>query len=203
MLSYMNNFVLPLATTVAQAQQLANLQAMFAVACNVISPIAQTNRCWNRVALHHLCYRQIREQFPLLGSQMACNAIYSVCRAYRTVLTHPESPWRLDKKSTAPLPRVIFSQTAPVYFDRHTLSVKPGHLSMFTLDGRLRFDLTLDPQHEILLREQRLLEIALRRQGEHFELFFLLTPAPLSAAEKVRHHQAVPTDIYVLPAQAA
>lgn len=177
---------------------------MFAVACNVISPIAQTNRCWNRVALHHLCYRQIREQFPLLGSQMACNAIYSVCRAYRTVLTHPESPWRLDKKSTAPLPRVIFSQTAPVYFfDRHTLSVKPGHLSMFTLDGRLRFWSHAWPTAWNFIAWAAVVEIALRRQREHFELFFLLTPAPLSAAEKVRHHRAVPTDIYVLPAQAA
>ena len=203
MLSYMNNFVLPLAPTPEQAQRLTNLQAMFAVACNVISPIAQANRCWNRVALHHLCYRQIREQFPSLGSQMACNAIYSVCRAYRTVLTHPESPWRLDKKSTAPLPRVIFAQTAPVYFDRHTLSVKSGHLSMFTLDGRLRFDLILDPLHENILREQRLLEIALRRQGEKFELFFLLTNEPVSVAEKVLQHQAVPTDIHVLPAQVA
>ncbi len=40
-------------------------------------------KVWNRVALHHLMYRNLRDQFPEMGSQMVCNAIYSVSRTCR------------------------------------------------------------------------------------------------------------------------
>ena len=137
---------IPLNGTPEQFARLRALQAAFADVCNAIAPIVQATRCWNRVALHHLVYRTMRERFPALGSQMVCNAVYSVSRTARLVLQHPGSPWNVAKRGPeAPLPLLRFAPSAPVYFDRHTLSIKGGALSMFTLDGRMRFDLRLPP----------------------------------------------------------
>ncbi|NBT92621.1 MAG: hypothetical protein EBT37_08500, partial [Betaproteobacteria bacterium] len=68
----------PLNTSTEQSTRLKALQAVFAQACNALAPIVQQTKVWNRVALHHLMYRNLRERFPELGSQMVCNAIYSV-----------------------------------------------------------------------------------------------------------------------------
>lgn len=155
-----------------QAAQLRRLQAEFAAACNLVSPIAQANRCWNRVALHHLTYRELRQRFPQLGSQMACNAVYSVARTYRVLLTHAQSPWNIERRPANALPALHFQDTAPVYFDRHTLSLKAGVLSMFTLDGRMRFELNLAEKDARRFAAQHLREIVLLRRGETFFLQF-------------------------------
>ena len=68
-----------------QAARLEALQSMFAKACNSLAPLVQRTRCWNRVTLHHLAYRGLRDSFPTIGSQMACNVIYSVSRTCRIV----------------------------------------------------------------------------------------------------------------------
>src|SRR5574344_657242 len=120
---------IPLETTPAQAQRLQQLQQGFAQLCNALSPLVQQTRVWNRVALHHLAYRQLREAFPQMGSQMVCNAIYSVSRTCRRVFQNPASPFYLDKLGDKPLPILRFTQSCPVYFDRHTLSLKTGLLS--------------------------------------------------------------------------
>jgi hypothetical protein len=130
---------IPLNTTPEQARRLMALQAGFAQVCNALAPIVQQTRVWSRVALHHLAYRQLRERFPGMGSQMVCNAIYSVSRTCRLVYQHPNSPFSLARLGEKPLPLLRFADNCPVYFDRHTLSVKGGQLSMFTLDGRMRF----------------------------------------------------------------
>lgn len=158
-----------------QADRLGRLQAEFAAACNRVAPIAQQNRCWNRVALHHLSYQVVRAQFPQLGSQMACNVIYSVARTYRTLMSHPASPWNATRRSNLPLPTVRFVETVPVYFDRHTLSVKGSTLSMFTLDGRLRFELTISKADSTRLIEGKLREIVMRRSNGCFKLQFLFS----------------------------
>ncbi|MBH2042947.1 MAG: hypothetical protein I8H87_05275 [Comamonadaceae bacterium] len=162
-------------------EQLASLHALqrgFAEVCNALSPLVQQSRCWNRVTLHHLAYKQLREQFPAMGSQMVCNAIYSVSRTSRLVYQHPESPFNLSRLGDKPLPLLRFADTCPVYFDRHTLSVKDGQLSMYTLDGRIRFHLALRPEDEASFHEKKLREIVLsRRATDSFELSFLfLTP---------------------------
>ena len=180
---------IPLQTTTEQARQLTRLQEVFAQACNVLAPLVRSTRCWNRVALHHMAYKQLREQFPALGSQMACNAIYSVCRASRHVYQHPSSPFHLQRLSGRSLPLLRFLPQAPVYFDRHTLSLKAGQASLYTLDGRIRFELGLDPATEKNLRAHRLREIVLERIGpERFALSFHMAPStagpqPANAAE--------------------
>lgn len=170
---------IPLNGTPEQVSSLRALQEAFAKVCNALAPLVQQSRCWNRVTLHHLSYKQLREQFPAMGSQMVCNAIYSVSRTSRLVYQHPQSPFNLSRLGDKPLPLLRFTNTCPVYFDRHTLSVKNGHLSMYTLDGRIRFHLALRPEDETSFHEEKLREIVLARTAaDAFELsFFFSTPS--------------------------
>ena len=171
---------IPLHVEPEQVQRLQALQTGFARVCNALAPLVQQTRVWNRVALHHLAYRQLREQFPEMGSQMVCNAIYSVSRTCRLVFQSPSSPLHLDKLGDRPLPLLRFGANSPVYFDRHTLSIKAGQLSMFTLDGRMRFELALAPEVQQRFAQQKLREVVLQ-QGQasasgvpSFALVFLL-----------------------------
>ena len=173
----------PLSTSPEQASRLQALQKAFADVCNAIAPIVQQTRCWNRVGLHHLAYRSIRERFPQVGSQMVCNAIYSVSRTCRLVLQHPNSPLNIAKRPGAPLPLLLFQANAPVYFDRHTLSLKDGKLSMYTLDGRMHFQLALQPTDEARFHTEKLREIVLSNAGAGFQLVFSFSPADEPGAE--------------------
>jgi len=183
------NFVIriPLTATPEQQARLQALQSVFALVCNTLSPIVQQTRCWNRVALHHMVYKSLRAKFPALGSQMVCNAIYSVSRTSRLVYQHPSSPFNVARLGEQALPLLRFSDNCPVYFDRHTLSVKDGQLSMYTLDGRMHFELALKPEHEVMFHDLKLQEIILTRQADGcFELSFSLSdaaPADAAAAQ--------------------
>ena len=167
-----------------QHASLRLLQEAFAQVCNALAPLVQQSRCWNRVTLHHLAYNQMREQFPAMGSQMVCNAIYSVSRTSRLVYQHPASPFNLSRLGDKPLPLLRFADTCPVYFDRHTLSVKDRQLSMYTLDGRIRFYLALRAEDEASFHENKLREIVLSRTSTGgFELSFLFLLNPASPEE--------------------
>lgn len=155
-----------------QRARMEELQAVFAEACNSLGPIVVKTRCWNRVGLHHLAYRLLRERFPRLGAQMACNAIYSVSRACRKIYQNPASQWFVGKQSEQGLPLISFSPRAPVFFDRHTLSLKDGQLSMFTLDGRLRFKINITPQIEQRFMNEKLKEIKLSSDKDDYMLTF-------------------------------
>lgn len=174
---------IPLQASPEQVQRLQQLQQGFARLCNALAPVVQSTRVWNRVALHHLVYRQLREQFPEMGSQMVCNAIYSVSRTCRMVFQHPASPLHLDKLGERALPLLRFADNCPVYFDRHTLSLKDGLLSMFTLDGRMRFQLSLASEVEARFQTQKLREVLLSSQADgSFVLSFLLLDQAAPAA---------------------
>jgi hypothetical protein len=97
---------------------------------------------------------------------MVCNAIYSVSRTCRVIFQHQDSPFNLARLGDKPLPLLRFTENCPVYFDRHTLSVKAGQLSMYTLDGRMRFALALKPADEANFNEKKLREIVLSRGAE-------------------------------------
>ena len=174
----MKSLRVPLNTSPEQAEKLRRLQSAFAAACNALAPLVQKTKVWNRVALHHMAYKQLREQFPDMGSQMVCNAIYSVSRHSRMCFQSPQSPFSLARLGNRPLPLLQFSDSAPVYFDRHTLSIKDGRLSMYTLDGRMRFAIDLRREDEAEFHAGRLREVVLRRAGgEHFQLEFMFADA--------------------------
>ena len=185
------NFVLriELHATQDQLSRLAELQRVFAAACNALAPTVQQSSCWNRVALHHMAYKSLRQQFPGLGSQMVCNVIYSVSRTCRVVYQHPTSPFNLQRLAGKPLPLVQFQPESPVYFDRHTLSLKDDQASMYTLDGRMRFNLPLAPQDQRRFREDKLREIVLSSRQSQFALTFVFVSDARSAvAEPARIH---------------
>ena len=171
----------PLDTTAEQHARLGALRVVFAQVCNQLAPHVQQSRVWNRVALHHLHYRALRAQFPALGSQMVCNAIYAVSKMARLIYQHPQSPFNPALKPGAALPLLRFADSCPVYFDRHTLSIKPGQLSLFTMDGRMRFDLTLSADKLAIFEQAKLREIVLKeRTDKVFELSFYLDSADVA-----------------------
>lgn len=166
---------IPLDTSPEQRARLCELRAVFAQVCNHLAPAVQASRIWNRVTLHHLHYHTLREQFPDLGAQMVCNAIYAVSKMARLVYQHPQSPYNIAAKDAQPLPLLRFADSCPVYFDRHTLSIKEEHLSLFTMGGRKHFKLALAPAKRALFAQAKVREIALKERADHrFELSFFL-----------------------------
>ncbi len=190
--------VLHLQTDPDQAACLERLQVAFAEVCNVLGEVVRDTRCWNRVALHHLMYHRLRERFPALGSQMICNAIYSVSRTARLVFQSPLSPWSIEKRLGLPLPKMQFAPSAPVFFDRHTLSLKNGRLSMYTLDGRLRFEVGLSVENERRFREEKLKEILLTREKACFCLLFTFG----EDEQKVIQQAELPQYVLLMDAEA-
>lgn len=187
-----NHLNVRLNTSQEQVARLHELQLAFAQVCNALAPVVQQTRCWNRVGLHHMTYRGLRERFPQMGSQMVCNAIYSVCRASRAVYR------ALDGQ---PLPLLHFLPDAPVFFDRHTLSIKGEQLSMYTLDGRIHFQLDLLGEALRRFEEERLREIVLLRDREGYSLrfsFALNDSSPESPAAVAE----LPEYVVVLPPNA-
>jgi len=167
-----NNFSVTLLANSHQSQVLKQLQAIFSDVCNEISPIAQKNQCWNRVALHHLVYHSLRVRYPSLGSQMICNAVYSVARTYKMVINLPNGPVNLAKYPEKGVPLIHFFDTSPVYFDRHTLSLRKRKISLFTLEGRILFDIDASDDSIDSIRKNKLKEIKLVRNGNQYCLNF-------------------------------
>ena len=195
---------IPLQVSPEYAARLRSLQETFALVCNALAPVVKETRCWNRVALHHMMYKTLRENFPQLGSQMVCNAIYSVSRTSRLVFQTPQSPFNIQLMGDKPLPLLQFLPSAPVYFDRHTLSLKEGSLSMFTLDGRMRFELNMNAEDLNRFKSQKLHEIILQSQQDQFTLSFSFgvgQSAASTIAEEQVHGDAYLPEYVVLDQQ--
>ncbi|QGU32324.1 RNA-guided endonuclease InsQ/TnpB family protein [Thermochromatium tepidum] len=118
-----------------QVAALGALQSAYADACNRLVPTVIEHRCWNRVALHQLAYARLREETPL-GSQMVCNAIFSVCKSYKA----QKELGRIKKDEPAP---VVHFDRASVHFDKRTYSIKGECLSLYTLSGRITVPMVL------------------------------------------------------------
>lgn len=134
---------LKLDTTTEQSRQLTALQAAYTDACNRLVPVVVDHRCWNRVALHQLTYSRLRQETHL-GSQMACNAIFTVCKAY----TAQRELGRIKKD--APVPTLNFRR-ASVHFDKHTYTLKGEAVSLYTLVGRTTVRLIIGEHQRTIL----------------------------------------------------
>jgi len=124
---YKRTVSLKLRTSTEQATALAAFAKLYAAACNAITPFARQQRCWNRVALHHLAYYPTRAQFPALGSQMVCNALARVAVAYRALNA------RQGIARDQAVPAIVF-RPGSIDFDKRTYSLNAEKLSLFTLD---------------------------------------------------------------------
>jgi len=118
-----------LEVTAEQAAALFALRTAYAEACNRLVPVVREHRLWNRVGLHQRTYADLRESTPL-GSQMCCNTIFSVCKAYQA-----QSVLGRIRKD-APVPEIRFDR-ASVHFDKRTYTLKGDRVSLYTLDGRI------------------------------------------------------------------
>jgi IS605 OrfB family transposase len=128
------------------------LQSAYADACNRLVPMVMEHRCWNRVALHPLTYARLRKETPL-GSQMACNAIFLVCKAY-------QAQKELDRiKKDAPVPAIRFDR-ASVHFDKRTYSLKRERLSLYTLSGRIAVKMVMGAH------QRRIIESGAAKEAE-------------------------------------
>ena len=136
-------------TTFAQHIKLQQLQKVFNQTCNMVASIAKENRCWNRIALHHLSYYKIRldqaGDAQKLGSQMACNAIRTVCDAYKI----------LRIKHTQQVPAITFKPRSSVHFDKRTYSLKNEAISLYTLEGRILVSLIMGDFQRYYLQQGR------------------------------------------------
>ena len=141
-----------------QSDALFETQKAFTNACNQAIPFVVGNRCWNRVALHHLCYYQIRESIPSLGSQMVCNAFQKVCSSYKV----------LKIKKSQDLPTIIFKDTGSVHYDKSTYSVKHDILSLYTTNGRVTCEFTMGDFQRKYLEMGDVKEAELIRKGKRW-----------------------------------
>ena len=127
--------------------KLSETHVLYRDACNFVVPIVCKNkelRLWQRFSLHHVAYSQIREIFPALGAQLACNVIRSVSSAYKTELAnHPQQLKQSELK-------VIRFKNPSVHLDKNTITYRDnGTVSLYTLKGRV--EATLAPGDRQLL----------------------------------------------------
>ena len=135
-----------------QAAALAALHMAYADACNRLVPTVLEHRLWNRVGLHRRVYAMLREMTPL-GSQMCCNAIFSVCKAYKA----QKQLGRIKKGE--PVPTIRFGR-ASVHFDKRTYALKGERVSLYTLKGRITVPLRVG-EHQ-----RRILESGTPKEAE-------------------------------------
>ena len=162
-----------LETTKSQEKRLAKLQEVFLAACNAIVPTVREERCWNRVALHTLVYSNVRQTSPL-GSQMVCNAIFAVCKAYKA------KPIFKDE----PVPLIRFHKNRSVHFDKRTYSIKGKTVSLYTLEGRMRIEMRMGPFQEAIFSKglPREGELVCKKGRWYFNLVIELPNVPLSTS---------------------
>ncbi len=165
---------LKLLATKEQNVALKLLATLFSKACNSIVPISQEHRCWNRVALHHLSYYGIRQQFPELGSQMVCNAVQAVADACKALKARKGIP--KDK----PVRQIIF-KPASVPFDKRTYSIKQDTVSLFTTNKRIHVSFICgDYQKKLLVSgSPREATLVLRKKVWYFNLVLEFPDQPL------------------------
>jgi IS605 OrfB family transposase len=153
---------------------LLGTQIEFAKSCNEAVPFAAKNRCWNRVALHHLCYYKIRENVPSLGSQMVCNSIKKVCSAYKV----------LKIKKSQDVPVISFKETGSVHYDKRTFSLKADILSLFTLKGRIKCAFKIGESQRAYLERGTVKEAELIRKGKRWFFNIVLDIPNITFKEK-------------------
>jgi IS605 OrfB family transposase len=164
---------------------LHELGVAFSQACNDIIPFVIEHRCWNRFALHNLSYTAIRQKGKL-GSQMTCNAIFAVCKAYKALA----SLKKLPKKD--PVPIITFRSTT-IHFDKRTYSfTKDGCLSLYTLQKRVKVPFSLGKKQRMLLEQGKPKEAELIcKKGVWY--FHLVIELPDIA--KVEHGAIIGVDV--------
>ena len=95
------------------------------------------------------------------------------------------------------------------FFDRHTLTIRSNALSLYTLDGRIHFQLALPQQQLALFAQHRLREVMLtvRADGQYVLGFTLVASegddAPASTLPEVTGEGGQPWPSYLIVKEVA
>ena len=165
-----------LKTTTEQAAALLALQKAYSDACNLLVSVVQEHRVWNRVALHQMVYTNLRS-VSSLGSQMCCNAIFTVCKAYKA----QKELGRISKDKL--VPAIRFDQ-ASVHFDKRTYTIKDNVVSLYTLSGRVTVPWLLGEHQKRILSsgQPREAELVFRKGSWYFNLVVESTDAAIKTS---------------------
>lgn len=110
-----------LCTTPEQHASLLRTMEQFNLACDLVAAKCFELHSANKINMHHLVYRELREKFGL-SAQMAVRAISKACEAYK-----------LDKTV-----QPHFKPHGAMVYDQRILSWKAlDRVSILTLDGRI------------------------------------------------------------------
>ncbi|ELZ3098038.1 transposase [Escherichia coli] len=163
---------------VEQSKQLSVLREVYADACNRLVSVVCEHRIWNRVGLHNMVYRDLREHTPL-GSQMCCNVIFSVCKAYKS----QKERGHIHKAKA--VPTIRFNGTS-VHFDKKTYSLRDNSLSLYTLNGRIRVPMIIGEHQQRMLSSghPKEAELVFRKGLWFFNLVVEITDTTMVVSEK-------------------
>lgn len=135
--------------TPKQKASLVKTIMVFNDACNYISKIAWQNNKFGQVALHHLCYREVRDKFKL-SAQMTVRAIGKVKESYR-----------VDKKT-----QPGFKKHSALVYDQRILSFRGlDTVSILSLDGRFKIPIVFGSYAKLEQRRIRGQADLLYRKG--------------------------------------
>jgi len=160
-----------------QHEALLDTQKSFVQACNQVVPFAIENRCWNRVALHHLCYFKVRDIVSDIGSQMTCNAIKNVCQSFKV----------LKIKKSQDVPEIVFKENGSIHYDKRTYSIKGNSLSLFSTSGRIKTNFDICDFHRGYIEQGIFKEAELIRKNKiwFFNIIIELEDAPPKGGNKI------------------
>jgi len=147
-----------------QASALAALRTAYADACNRLVPIVREHRLWNGVGLHQRMYSNLWQATPL-GSQMCCNAIFSVCKAYKA----QKELGRI--REDEPIPKIRFDRPS-VHFNKRTYTHTNDAVTLYTLGGCIKVAMRPGEHQRRILKsgQPKEAELVLRKGQWFFNL---------------------------------
>jgi predicted transposase len=135
-----------------QFAELKDTMQHFNEACNSIAETAFQTKVFNNWQLHHIVYRQIREQFKL-SSQMTVRAISKVADTYKR-----------DKTA-----KPTFDLHGAVVYDQRILSWKGlEYVSILTLKGRQKIPISIGAYQEARIDKIRGQADLIFRDGQFY-----------------------------------
>jgi IS605 OrfB family transposase len=147
------------APTREQAQALKAIMQAYNSACNFVSAVAWEQRVFNQLALHHLTYRDLREQFHL-PAQLAIRVIAKVADAYKI----------------SQAAKAEFRPLGAITYDRRVLRLLGlSTVSCATLAGRLTVKLNISGYQRDRLTGAALGETQLTYTPEKDRFCFIFT----------------------------
>lgn len=128
------SYMLPLKTTVEQAELLSTTSSTYLKACDLVSQWCWKNRTLKQRTVQDATYHSLRNELNL-PSQMAISVTRRVIGNYRTIRENQGSPWKIKKA-----PSYKSSGYDLVWNRDYSINQKTGVISVNTVKGRVKLD---------------------------------------------------------------